>query len=290
MSSARAPASRWSKAMVAPASAASTAAWSAIWRMMPPGDVEREGEPLEIEPLGADRRRNRLLPDPQPIGGRGPREGDVEAQPSRESGIDILGMIGGQDRETRELLHALEQIGDLDVGVAVVRIADGASLAEQCVGLVEEKHGAGALGLVEDDVEVLLGLADVFRDDLREVDGKEIGCELGGDGMGGHRLAGTALPGEQRGDALRVDERAEAPIVEHLAAEADMLDQRAQLGLWLLRKDDAVEARERPIVGAGIRLQPPGEARQPRGRHAPEAGQPILGLGPRRATALGRRG
>ena len=69
-----------------------------------------------------------------------------------------------------------------------------------------------------------------------------------------------------------------------------MLDQRAQLGLRLLRKDDAVEAGERPIVGAGIRLQPPCEARQPRRRHAPEAGEPILGLGPRRATALGRRG
>ena len=107
--------------------------------------------------------------------------------------------------------------------------------------------------------------------------------------MGGHRLAGAALPGEQGGDALRVDERAEAPIVEHLAAEADMLNERAQLGLRLLRKDDAVEARERPIIRAGIRLQPPGEARQPRRRHAPEAGQPILGLGPRRATAL-RRG
>src|SRR3954469_17621941 len=160
-------------------------------------------------------------------------------------------MIGGQDREARELLHALEQVGDLDVGVAVVRVADGASLAEQRVGLVEEKHGAGALGVVEDDVEVLLGLADVFRDDLREVDGKEIGCELGGDGMGGHGLAGAALPGEQRGDALRVDERAEAPIVEHLAAEADMLDQRAQLGFRLLRKDDAVKAREWPVVRAG---------------------------------------
>ena len=160
----------------------------------------------------------------------GPREVDVEAQPSREGGIDVLGMIGGQDREARELLHALEQVGDLDVGVAVVRVADGAALAEQRVGLVEEQHGAGALGVVEDDVEVLLGLADVFRDDLREVDGIEIGRELGGDGMGGHRLAGAALAGEQGGDALRVDERAEAPIVEHLAAEADMLDQRAQLG------------------------------------------------------------
>src|SRR5829696_3650510 len=159
MSSARAPASRWSKAMVAPASAASTAAWSAIWRMMPP--VTSSAKASRLRSSHSAR-----------IGGRGPREGDVEAQPSRESGIDILGMIGGQDRETRELLHALEQIGDLDVGVAVVRIADGASLAEQCVGLVEEKHGAGALGVVEDDVEVLLGLADVFRDDLRE--GREL--------------------------------------------------------------------------------------------------------------------
>ena len=91
--------------------------------MMPPVTSSAQASRLRSSHSARDRRRDRLLPDAQPIGGRGPREVDVEAQPSGEGGIDILGMIGGQDREAGELLHALEQVGDLDVGVAVVRIA-----------------------------------------------------------------------------------------------------------------------------------------------------------------------
>ena len=41
----------------------------------------------------------------------------------------------------------MEQIGDLDVGVAIVRIADFRSLAEQRVGFVEQDDAIDALGL-----------------------------------------------------------------------------------------------------------------------------------------------
>jgi hypothetical protein len=49
-----------------------------------------------------------------------------------------------------------------------------AALAEQGVGLVEEQDPAALLGAVEHAGEVLLGLADVLRDDEREVDAVDV--------------------------------------------------------------------------------------------------------------------
>ena len=46
-----------------------------------------------------------------------------------------------------EGLHPLEQEGDLDVGVAIVRVLDLAALAEERVGLVEAQDGPGPLGV-----------------------------------------------------------------------------------------------------------------------------------------------
>ena len=93
-----------------------------------------------------------------------------EAQPAQERLVDRGCAVGRQDDEAGERLDPLQQVVDLEVGVAVVRVADLGALAEQRVGLVEEQHRAAALGLVEGGGEVLLGLADVLRDDRREVD------------------------------------------------------------------------------------------------------------------------
>src|SRR4051794_41736116 len=60
-------------------------------------------------------------------------------------------------------------------------------LGEQRVGLVEEQHRVRGLGLVEDLREVLLGLADVLVDDLREVDAVEVVAELLGEQLRDHR-------------------------------------------------------------------------------------------------------
>ncbi len=46
--------------------------------------------------------------------------------------------------DARVGLHPLEQVGDLDVGVAVVGVAHLRALAEQRVGLVEQQDRVGA--------------------------------------------------------------------------------------------------------------------------------------------------
>ena len=103
--------------------------------------------------------------------------------------------------EPVEPLHALEQVGDLDVRIPIACVLDLGPLAEDRVRLVEQEDAVDAVGLVEDAVEVLLRLADVLVDDRGEVDDVEIEAEIGGDDLGRQRLAGPRVAGEQCGHA-----------------------------------------------------------------------------------------
>jgi hypothetical protein len=69
---------------------------------------------------------------------------------------------------------ALQQVADLDVGVAVVAVAHLAALAEERIGFVEEQQDAAFFRGVEDLLQVLLGLADVLAHHRRQVDPIEI--------------------------------------------------------------------------------------------------------------------
>ena len=63
--------------------------------------------------------------------------------------VDVGAQVGREDGEPVEGLQALQQVGALDVGVAVVGVAHLAALAEDGVGLVEEQHGVDAAGLAK---------------------------------------------------------------------------------------------------------------------------------------------
>ena len=82
------------------------------------------------------------VPDPQPVALVGQRELDGEVQPPHERVVHVAAEVGRQHDGPVVLLHPLQQVADLDVGVAVVRVLDLAALAEQRVGLVEEQDRA----------------------------------------------------------------------------------------------------------------------------------------------------
>ena len=67
----------------------------------------------------------------------------IDSKRRREGLVDVVPPVGGQDGDAVEGLDALEQEGDLLVGVAVVGVLGLAALAEQRVGLVEEQDPAG---------------------------------------------------------------------------------------------------------------------------------------------------
>ena len=157
-------------------------------------------------------------------------------------------------------LHALQQVGDLDVGVAVVGVRDLRALAEQGVGLVEEQDRVGAVGGGEDPLQVLLGLADVLarRSSARSTRNRS-SPRSRGDHLRRHRLAGARLAREQdleplgprHGDLV-------APLRQHLVAVAQVGRDRAQQVELALGEDEVV-----PAVG-GIQMR--GQLAQPRGR------------------------
>jgi hypothetical protein len=89
--------------------------------------------------------------------------------PPHEGIVQVLAQVGRQDRDPLVLFHLLQQVTDLDIRIAVVRVFDLGTLAEERIGFVEEKNRAARLGLAKNVMEVLLGLADIFADDLREV-------------------------------------------------------------------------------------------------------------------------
>ena len=154
----------------APSAALCRQAWNTIARMCPPASAKRCARKSRSSALASTPGGITPAPDAQPLGRARQRELDDEAQPAQERLVEVLLAVGGEDREALEALHALEQVADLEVGVAVVRVLDLGALAEQRVGLVEEQDHVGRVGGVEQPAQVLLGLADVLVDDLRQVD------------------------------------------------------------------------------------------------------------------------
>ena len=151
---------------------------SAMLRMLPPVRLEAAPARRRRAPRSGVCAGNDAAPDLRALGRVREREAHDEADPAQERAVDRVLGVRRQDREAAVGLHALEQVADLDVRVAVVAVLDLAALAEQRVGLVEEQDRPAGLGRVEHAAQVLLGLADVLRDDLAEVDPVEVEVEL----------------------------------------------------------------------------------------------------------------
>ena len=164
---------------------------------LPAGRLQA-GEFLPVEV--AARRRFRNGPPPDLPRARRIREGKAndEAQPAQERVVDMILQIRGQHRDAAIRVEPLQQIAHLQIGVAVAAVAHLAAPAEQRVALVEQEHRAGFLGGVENALEILLGLADIFADHRGEIDAKQIALQLAGNDFCCHRLADAARPGEQR--------------------------------------------------------------------------------------------
>ena len=253
-------------------------------RMLPPASSNAPAQKSRSSVVVARARRARGACSQirAPVRGVGHREVDERVEPARERRVDVRAQVGGEDDDAVERLHALQQVGDLDVGVAVVGVADLRALAEQRVRLVEEQHAVHALGLVEDAVEVLLRLADVLVDDGGEVDRVEVEAQLAGDHLGGHRLAGPRRPGEQRRDALAAATAAlHAPRLEH-RSRAGARARRARAAAPAGRAGRTMSSQ--PTLGS-IAVREPLERRRRSGRARPRARARTSTARPRRRRA-----
>ena len=190
------------------------------------------------------------------------REVDHDVEAAQERVVHVLAEVRREDDRAGVALHLLEQVGDLDVGVAVVRVLHLGALAEERVGLVEEEDRVRALGGAEHAVEVLLGLADVLRDHGGEVEAEEVEAEVAREHLAGHRLARAGLAGEQHLEALAPgDGLLVAPLGQDEVAVAQVGRDRVE-HLELALGDHDVGPREG-------RIEPRRELREAGARGAP---------------------
>src|SRR5437870_4799051 len=113
-------------------------------------------------------------PDLGPLKHVRERELNDEADASQKSRIQRPLEVGRQDGQPAVGLHALQQIADLDVRVAIVAIFHFAALAEEGIGLVKQQNHATLFSGVEDSAQVLLGLTDVLADGGRQIDSIQV--------------------------------------------------------------------------------------------------------------------
>ncbi|MBA7682769.1 hypothetical protein ES703_91121 [subsurface metagenome] len=78
------------------------------------------------------------MPDTEPVVLLREGEIDSELEPAGKGLIQVGPEIRRQDGHAIIGLHALQQIGDLDVGVAVMRVAHFGALAKKGIRLIEE--------------------------------------------------------------------------------------------------------------------------------------------------------
>src|SRR6185436_16161085 len=84
------------------------------------GELEALGELAVEDALDRGARGEGAPPEPLADVDRGERELDVVGEPAPEREVDRLGEVRRQDREAAEALEALQEVVDLEVGVAIV--------------------------------------------------------------------------------------------------------------------------------------------------------------------------
>src|SRR6266581_5616570 len=98
------------------------------------------------------------------------RDGDHEMKPSRERVVDLITSAGGEDRGAGVVLDSLQEIINLDVGVTVVAIMHIGAFAKEGIRFVEKEDRTTAIRRIEDAPQILLRLANIFRDDGAQID------------------------------------------------------------------------------------------------------------------------
>jgi len=118
-----------SSALTKPSTAPRNAAVSAAAAIPPPRQIDR-CQPPGVQPVDRRARRERVAPQCLPHAHVRVGKADDRVQPRQECLVECGLRVRGEDRQTAERLHPLQQVADLEVGVAVVAVANLGPLAE----------------------------------------------------------------------------------------------------------------------------------------------------------------
>ena len=91
-------------------------------------------------------------------------------KPSQQPFVDPVAIAGGEDCEVSIFLAFPQEIIDFTVGRAVVAIFHISAFAKECIRLIKKQDRMTILRRLENTAEILLGLANIFRDDGIQID------------------------------------------------------------------------------------------------------------------------
>src|SRR3989442_1137744 len=94
---------------------------------------------------------------------------DDETETAQERCVHIPFAVGSENGNAIKLLHALQEIVDLDISKAIVGIFHLRALSEECIGFIKEKQDIGPLACIEDQLQPLLSLTNIFAHDTGQV-------------------------------------------------------------------------------------------------------------------------
>src|ERR1051325_2423401 len=83
--------------------------------------------------------------------------------------IQVFAQVRSQNDYAIMIVHLLQQVGDLNVGIAVMRIFHFRSLAKESIGFVKKQNSVAGLRGAEDAVQILLRFTDKFAHDSRKI-------------------------------------------------------------------------------------------------------------------------
>ena len=104
------------------------------------GQREPLGQGGQVDPAVQPPVRQMQSPQLQPLGGPGPGHGNGKVEAAQERLVDGLRQIRRQHGDALERFQPLQQVVDLDVGVAVMRVLNRGALAEQRIRFVKEQQ------------------------------------------------------------------------------------------------------------------------------------------------------
>ena len=179
----------------------------------------RAARSAERAPRGRGRARAastpaRRVPDPAPILLIRQRELDRDVQPADERVVHVASQVRRQNRDAVVLLHALEQVADLDVGVAVVRVLTSLRLPKSASASSKKRIAFARSAAAKTRARFFSVSPMYLLTDRGEIDLVEIEPELARDDLRGHRLARAGRAGEEHVQPLAEGELVvEAPLV-----------------------------------------------------------------------------
>lgn len=174
--------------------------------------------------------------------GQGNVDERVETARTAQGRVELLGSVGGTNDEDVLLgghaVHLGKELVDDTVG-STASIADGATTGlGNRIQLIEENNArSSGAGLVKDVTNVGLGLTEPHAQQLRTLDGDEVGSALIGDSLGQHSLTGTGGTVEQDTTGWR-----ETKLEELFRVVDGVLDLFAEILLDLLETTDILPA------------------------------------------------